>query len=332
MILIISDERDASTNGVIAWIEYFGYKWIRINANTEIQFSDLNFSSNENVKFRLKKKNSNWIELDDIKSVWYRRGGIYPSNLKVNINTFNDGMAKTISAQLKREGSSLMEFIYTLLSEKPSIGSFYSAEVNKLTALHNAKVIGFQIPSTLITTSKKSLREFEIENGKLISKSIGEALYLELDSDFYCNYTEIIEEEFVNNLQSHFFPSLVQQKLDKAYELRIFYLYGKCHTMAIFSQGDSQTEVDFRKYNDYKPNRTIPYSLPLEIQLKINAFMKAMGLNTGSIDIVVTKTKEYVFLEVNPVGQFGMVSGPCNFNLEREIANCLIDLGLNLGS
>jgi len=46
-------------------------------------------------------------------------------------------------------------------------------------------------------------------------------------------------------------------------------------------------------------------------------------LNSGSIDILVTPNNEYVFLEVNPVGQFGMVSQPCNYYLEKRIAERL---------
>jgi hypothetical protein len=49
-----------------------------------------------------------------------------------------------------------------------------------------------------------------------------------------------------------------------------------------------------------------------------------MNLNTGSIDLICTKSGEYVFLEVNPVGQFSMVSFPCNYYLEEKIADLLI--------
>ena len=48
--------------------------------------------------------------------------------------------------------------------------------------------------------------------------------------------------------------------------------------------------------------------------------MQALGFNTGSIDLILTPQGEYVFLEINPEGQFGMVSHPCNYYLEREMA------------
>ena len=49
-----------------------------------------------------------------------------------------------------------------------------------------------------------------------------------------------------------------------------------------------------------------------------------LNLNCGSVDMIVDKNGEYVFLEINPVGQYGMVNEPCNYNLDHLIANYLI--------
>ena len=94
--------------------------------------------------------------------------------------------------------------------------------------------------------------------------------------------------------------------------------------MVIFSQNTEGTKTDFRNYNLSKPNRKMRYALPKEIENKIGKLMDSLNLNCGSIDIIYTTKKEYVFLEVNPVGQFGMVSTPCNYALEKQIAKTLI--------
>ena len=49
-------------------------------------------------------------------------------------------------------------------------------------------------------------------------------------------------------------------------------------------------------------------------------------LKNGSIDIIRGVDNNYYFLEVNPVGQFGMVSNPCNYNIEEKFALKLIEL------
>ena len=52
--------------------------------------------------------------------------------------------------------------------------------------------------------------------------------------------------------------------------------------------------------------------------------MDNLDLNSGSIDIILTPDNKYVFLEVNPVGQFEQVSFPCNYGLFKEVAEYLI--------
>ncbi len=53
--------------------------------------------------------------------------------------------------------------------------------------------------------------------------------------------------------------------------------------------------------------------------------MDKLDLNCGSIDMIVNTKNEFIFLEVNPVGQFGMVSEPCNYFLEKKVAEFLLN-------
>lgn len=54
--------------------------------------------------------------------------------------------------------------------------------------------------------------------------------------------------------------------------------------------------------------------------------MEVIDLNSGSIDMLVSKKNEYIFLEVNPIGQFAQVSYPCNYYIQKEIASELIKI------
>ena len=90
--------------------------------------------------------------------------------------------------------------------------------------------------------------------------------------------------------------------------------------MAIFSQLDDKTKLDYRNYNREKPNRNVPFKLPDKIKNQILDFINITRLNTGSIDLIYSKENDFVFLEVNPVGQFGWVSKYCNYYLEKKVA------------
>ena len=94
--------------------------------------------------------------------------------------------------------------------------------------------------------------------------------------------------------------------------------------MAIFSQNNVNTQVDYRNYDHEKPNRCVPYNLPNTIKRKIFKFMKYKKIDTGSIDIIFSTNNKYFFLENNPQGQFDWLTKNCNYNIEKEIAEILI--------
>jgi glutathione synthase/RimK-type ligase-like ATP-grasp enzyme len=119
-------------------------------------------------------------------------------------------------------------------------------------------------------------------------------------------------------------PSLFQKYIKKKYEIRSFFLGGNFFSMAVMSQSDQKTMIDFRNYNYEKPNRYVPYKLPKVLEKKLQSLMYELNLKTGSIDLIFTEEGKYIFLEVNPIGQFGMTSYPCNYYLESEIAKYLI--------
>ena len=95
--------------------------------------------------------------------------------------------------------------------------------------------------------------------------------------------------------------------------------------MAIFSQGNQKTAIDFRNYDEVKRNRSVAFELPEDIKKKILHFMHEVELDTGSIDFILTPKKEYIFLEINPAGNIEMVSEPCNYYIEKRIAEQILD-------
>lgn len=185
---------------------------------------------------------------------------------------------------------------------------------NKIDILNLAVEVGLKIPDTIIANNFDRIR-----TNDYITKPLDNGTSFIHDNRKYTIFTTIISK-----INRKFIPSLIQEKIEKKYEIRTFYLDGECYSMAIFSQNDKQTQVDFRQYNYSKPNRNIPYKLPLEIEEKLKKLMDGLQLKTGSIDIIKGIDGEYYFLEVNPVGQFGMTSKPCNYNLEKKIYEKLI--------
>lgn len=135
-------------------------------------------------------------------------------------------------------------------------------------------------------------------------------------------YTQKVEN--MDELPERFFPTLLQENIEKKYELRIFYLDGECFSSAILSQKDPRTIVDFRNADKKNKNRIVPYNLSPELKSKIVDLMKAVDLNTGSLDFMVGQDGKPYFLEINPVGQFGFINYYCNLGISDYVAKKMI--------
>ena len=55
--------------------------------------------------------------------------------------------------------------------------------------------------------------------------------------------------------------------------------------------------------------------------------MKDLGLCFGAIDMILTPKNEYVFLEVNPNGQWGWIEELTRVPISSAVANLLIKAG-----
>ncbi|QUY56182.1 grasp-with-spasm system ATP-grasp peptide maturase, partial [Chryseobacterium arthrosphaerae] len=245
--------------------------------------------------------------IDEITSVWYRRGG-----LKFNRLHYKN---EAINLNMNEYQHWLEDYIMKVLESKKHINKQSNSDINKLLVLEEAQKTGLDIPSYFLADTTD-----DVILNKTIIKTIGGNPRMEdiFKDSSGMMYTTVIQE----NEDENFFITFFQEKIEKDYEIRSFYLNGKIWSMAIFSQNDDQTKVDFRKYNDKKPNRKVPYRLPKNIEQKIHLLMQSLDLNSGSLDFIKRGSK-YYFLEVNPVGQFLGMSVLCNYLLEKEIAEYL---------
>lgn len=147
--------------------------------------------------------------------------------------------------------------------------------------------------------------------------------YLFCNEKSYLTYTELIDASDTEEFPETFSLSFCQDHIIKLCDIRIFFLNERCYSMAIMSQNNPDTLVDFRKYDYENPNRSIPFEIPEDLSRKIRTFMNKLDLISGSLDFILNIEGDFIFLEVNPVGQFGMIDSPCNFGLHRKIAEYL---------
>ncbi|MFA6152466.1 MAG: grasp-with-spasm system ATP-grasp peptide maturase [Chitinophagaceae bacterium] len=319
MIFIISIEVDTATVNVMRWLKYFGEEFIRLNDVDQTTLRNIKLSDillNHTIKVQ-NKNTPIEIDFSKIKSYWYRRGF-----LNINYQRTNN---LEINKYLKEDIDDIEEYFYYILQNKNHINCLKDTLINKLIALNKARELNISVPNTIVLSSKVDLEMFYHNNNKkIITKGIYNGFVFEVNKVNYSLNTSLFDyESLKDQIQNFFFPTLFQAYIEKKYELRIFYLDNDFFSSAIFSQNDEQTKIDFRNYSITKPNRINPICLPKNIKKKLRSLMTSLDLNSGSIDMIYTPSGDYVFLEVNPIGQFAQVSDPCNYLLYKKIANYL---------
>jgi ATP-GRASP peptide maturase of grasp-with-spasm system len=313
MILIISqDKREVTTNQVIDWLFYFSANFTRINGIDLYLNSLMEFSENLDVEI----SNCN---LKHVNVVWFRRWYSMSNFQAIYLKNSRKVLNYNINSFLRAENRVHSEFFIGHFGDKVINGNKFTG-VNKLVVLNCALKIGLKIPRTKVVTK---IRDIDKES-KWITKAMSEAPFLNYGNKTFVGYTTDfnIMECGTDNIH----PSLIQEKIEKEFEIRAFLLNQDIYSMAIFSQASEMTKTDFRNYDNSKPNRMCPYLLDNEISIKLIQLAKQLGLSTGSFDLVMSKEGIVYFLEVNPEGQFGMVSIPCNYYLEKKFAEYLIKL------
>lgn len=305
MILIISSLEDSSTSDVIEWLDFLKKKWIRINSQDVVEIifdGECIFLFVNGVR----------LNLEDFTFCWYRRGFI-------NFKDFVRSESKDFEDLQKEEFLKLIEYFYFKLNKLKSLNSITNSDKNKLIVSSIARELNLLTPKDFIFSTLNDLkREFENESQKYLTKLISGTCVQSIAGFDVINYSKLIEIESIKT--DNFFPSLVQNYIEKKYELRIFFIDGEFFSMAVFSQNSDFSKIDSRFIGSIKP-RYVPFRIPSFLEKKLKKLMGKINLNCGSIDMIVTPNNEYVFLEVNPVGQFSMISYPCNYNLEKRIAN-----------
>lgn len=323
MVLILSDEYDLSTNLVIDYLIAHNISFKRINNANKLGIKYIQLS-NDNISFVITYTSmSKTIEIDskNITSFWYRRGWFVLDKNKIVSKSIE--VNKSIETYLNLENNDIIQFLYKYLKNIKHIGYFNDNYTNKMYNLMLAKNVGLSIPKSIITTNSKTILSFLHHTEKIITKAIKNGGFSINSKVSLGAFTNLINKNKIEEKPKEFAPSLVQEYIEKKLELRVFYLNGKCYTAAIFSQADEQTKVDFRRYNKECPNRVVPFNLPIGIEEKIERFMNKLDYKSGSLDLIYTKENKYVFLEVNPVGQYDAISKKCNFNLDKQIAKYL---------
>jgi hypothetical protein len=194
----------------------------------------------------------------------------------------------------------------------------------KLTQLKLASEVGFELPPTLVTTNPDDLFPFyRAHGGQIISKPAGVTSSWLLETDVV-RYTEPVTPRDLGYVDAlRFAPIIFQAYVPKRVELRVTVVGDRVFAAEIHTQGGHRTRFDWRHYDEYRTPYA-PHELPPDVRLACLRLVERLGLSYGALDLILTPDGRYVFLEINPGGQYAWIELATDLPITEAICDLLI--------
>ncbi|MFP3833072.1 hypothetical protein [Chryseobacterium sp. SIMBA_028] len=311
MILIISKSDDTPTEQVANWLKVYKVPFFLLNDNI-YDVLKINFNSGEIFIGE--------YPIDVFKVVWFRK---FPYALRENQKKdIRNNLYFSLVEYNLIEARALREYLLFELKKRNVVWltNPLSMTENKLIQMQAAKACGLLVPETFIVNNKKSVATLAELGKELITKPIENCVNFRANNRIITMQTTTVNDR-LDVVPDYFRPALVQAKIERQFEIRVFYLLGKFFSTKIITN-DNET-VDHRISVANDDCRFEIYRLPEDIEKKLHQLLDTLQLNCASVDLIFNNRNEHYFLEVNPVGQFTYHSVFNNTYLEIEIALAL---------
>jgi glutathione synthase/RimK-type ligase-like ATP-grasp enzyme len=241
------------------------------------------------------------VAFSDICAAWYRRSRALFAPLP-SMNVLHGDLENFVQVQSSVTLTAFYASLQTLWVGQPA--ALRRAEVKSLQLAEACKA-GLATPATLISndpdraaTFVQALGDTDCAVKSLIATRVDGAEGARLP------LTAILPRG--HDLDSvALAPGVFQPYVEKAYELRCVVMGDNIFTAKLDSQGHASTRTDWRAGavadDDVEYEA---YDLPVRVQAALHRLMRAFEIRFASIDLIVTPDGEFVFLDLNPNGQW----------------------------
>lgn len=312
MIVIISSPDDTHTQCVARALIEQGHEPFLLD------FS--HFTEQSSIKLRFSGEHSDFafhdhawgdIDLADVRVVWWRR----PQQFRIpaEVSTPQHQMfAVTEARELFGGLPGLLDAYWMNVPERDDLAH------RKVFQLKAAQRLGIEMPDTLITNSPDSAREFIDKHGA------GSTVFKPFSGTPQAwRETRVIGDEEFSALESVRYAPVIFQDYVRGNDIRVT-VVGTRLFAAEIDIGTGDYPIDFRM--NYDSLRMNSLRLPQTVENDIRALMDYLGLVYGAIDFRKTPDDQFVFLEINPAGQWLFVEHHTKQPITEAVASTLLEL------
>jgi glutathione synthase/RimK-type ligase-like ATP-grasp enzyme len=294
MLLILTSTEDATANYLCSRLETDDVPYVRLDTDT---FAKVGFVEYGQAGVSLVASNESY-DPGAFSAVWYRR----PRGISIK------GPFRTAEVlHTSREwGASVDGFLAHI--EPRRWVNHPAANVragNKLLQLSFAQRIGLLVPETLVTRSRdEALMFLRKHGGRVVAKPLSSGYVETSDRAVEAQiFTSRIVEEHLGD--AHLLartPTMLQQEIERGVDVRVTIVDRHVAAVGLVTQ-ESGTWVDVRRLDPRRVAYT-PVDIPVDVADRLFRIMGEFDIRFGAIDVIVDRDGRWVFLEINPNGQW----------------------------
>jgi MvdC family ATP-grasp ribosomal peptide maturase len=294
-----------------------GVRPIRFNTDLFPSSIKLSAHAGDERTAHLSTETGEQISTTDVRAVWAR---------KLWSPRMADDLDERYRSMCVGESIAALEGFLDALHEARWVNDLQRqrAAENKQRQLRLAARAGLRVPRTLVTNDPAAARQFFAETeGQTVAKLL-RPIAVSMDAVQPFVYTNRVREEDLNSAETlRHSPMVFQELIPKACELRVAFVAGETFAGALDASGTSRGHTDWRRVAP-EECRWQKAQLPTEVVSGLQALMSELGLVFGAVDFICTPAGEYVFLEVNPGGEWGMLERDLCLPISEAIAEALL--------
>jgi ATP-grasp ribosomal peptide maturase len=250
------------------------------------------------------------LRLEDISGIYYRRPTPF---------AFPEGMSgserRWAHAEARLGFGGLLSCVPGWLNNPACIARAEFKPAQLLAAKH----AGLCVPETIITSDPAEARKF--------ADTVGNVLYKPFSSNGISEagkrrmlYATLIAGEELSDPSIRLTTHLFQEWIEHDYAVRLTVVGGQFYAASIHAQSQAAV-VDWR--SDYGALSYEIVETPQHVRSGVRKLMSNLGLHFGALDFLVTPEGSWVFLEINPNGQWAWIEDETGLPIAAAIADAL---------
>jgi glutathione synthase/RimK-type ligase-like ATP-grasp enzyme len=245
-------------------------------------------SDTRSHRFVLKRTGGGGIDLSTVGAVWWRR--LQPFRLPVALT--DPVHCRLAMSEAETAFRGLYQAMNTFWVNDPVLDA---AAHHKPFQLALAQEVGLTIPTTLMTNYPEEARDFwRRHRGNVIYK-----MFIALP-EAWRETRRLRSDETALAEAVRTTPVIFQSYIEAVADVRVT-IIGDEIFAASTDVRKGEYPIDFQMNLDA---RFETHELPSEVQDTLRLLTRRLGLEYGAVDVRLTPEGSYVFLEINPAGQF----------------------------